>query len=43
MKGYGNLVNRIMEDCKSVEPTVGMGCTEVCYSDRHAYTVIEIN
>lgn len=32
----------LYENMKSHEPTVGMGATEVMFSDRHAYTVIEV-
>lgn len=28
---------------KSLTPEVGMGATELCYSDRHPYTIIEVN
>ena len=39
----GNVVNRMMENVKGQpEPKVGMGATEYCYSDRHAYTVVEV-
>lgn len=38
----GNLWNRLMEGCETEEPYVGMGATELCYSDRHAYTVVAI-
>lgn len=39
---YGSLNNRICERSKSDAPTVGMGVTEFCWSDRHAYEVIEV-
>lgn len=42
MKAYGSLTNRYMETCKSDEPVVGMGATECCWSDRHAYTIIKV-
>lgn len=36
-------MNNIIENnYKSAEPVVGMGATELCYSDRHPYTVVEI-
>jgi hypothetical protein len=25
-----------------IKPEVGMGATEICYSDRHPYTIIEV-
>ncbi len=25
-----------------IKPEIGMGVTEICYSDRHAYTIIEV-
>ena len=31
-----------METSSSFEPKVGMGATHVLFSDRHAYTVIEV-
>lgn len=40
---YGSINNRLMEqDAAPPVPEVGMGATELCYSDRHAYTVIEV-
>lgn len=42
-KWYGNLDNRLMEGSRQPELiTVGMGATEIFYSDRHAYEVIEV-
>jgi len=38
----GNLMNRLMERGKNPEPEIGMGCTELMYSDRHAYTIIKM-
>ncbi|MDD3029864.1 MAG: hypothetical protein PHS57_06265 [Alphaproteobacteria bacterium] len=38
----GGLMNRLGERAIGPEPEVGMGCTEFMYSDRHAYTVVEI-
>ncbi len=40
--GMGSMVNILTANTKSQEPTVGMGATECCYSDRHAYTVVEL-
>lgn len=42
MKWYGNLDNRLMENAKQPEIKVGMGATEIFYSDRHAYEVIAV-
>lgn len=39
---YGSLTNRIEERAKSPTPAVGMGATEYCWSDRHAYEIIEV-
>lgn len=40
---YGNVINRIQENVKGQPtPEVGMGATECCWSDRHAYTIIEV-
>ena len=40
---YGSLHNRLMEDCNG-QPVlaVGLGATECHYSDRDAYTIIEV-
>lgn len=38
----GSLVNRILENSASDVPTVGMGATACLYTDRNAYTVIEV-
>ena len=42
MKWYGSLQNRLQEHCKCPKPEIGMGATELWYSDRQAYEVIEI-
>lgn len=39
---YGSLQNRLMECAKNPEPEVGMGATELMWSDRHPYEVIEV-
>lgn len=39
---YGSLQNRIAERAEMPEPQVGMGVTEMCWSDRHAYEVVAI-
>ena len=41
-KWYGNLINRLAEGQQIGEPQVGYGVTEYCYSDRHAYTIVEV-
>lgn len=38
---YGSLENRIAER-HSNKPEIGMGATEYCWSDRHAYEVVAI-
>lgn len=38
---YGSLQNRLLEKVNK-EPQVGMGVTEYCWSDRHAYEVIAV-
>ena len=40
-RAYGNLMNRIMEDTAG-KPEVGMGATEIMWSDRHAGTISRI-
>ena len=40
---YGSLTNLIIADrCKYPAPTVGMGVTECCWTDRHAWEVVEV-
>lgn len=43
MRAFGNLMNRIQEDFKPVDPAVGMGATILQYSDRHACTIVEVS
>lgn len=44
MAFYGSLDNRLAEniDFSNFKVEVGMGATELCYSDCHAYEVIEV-
>lgn len=39
---YGSLQNRLEERAKMPAPKVGMGATEMCWSDRHAYEIVEV-
>lgn len=39
----GSLHNRLMEGGKQIDPEVGMGATEIMYTDRNPYTIIEVN
>lgn len=39
----GSLINNIMSNTRNHEPTVGMGATELCWTDRHAYTVTQVS
>ena len=40
---YGSINNRIDENrVGRPEPAVGLGLTEYCWSDRHAYRIVEI-
>jgi len=43
MMTHGNLINRVLETSIPIVPVVGMGATECCWSDRHAYTVIAVS
>lgn len=43
MRIYGNLMNRIAESSAMPVPSVGMGATETCYSDRHAGTIVWVS
>ena len=38
----GSVLNCIQGNSRGKFPQVGMGVTELCYSDRHAYEIIEI-
>lgn len=38
----GSFLNRLLERDTETIPEIGMGATELCYSDREPYTVIEI-
>lgn len=42
MRLYGSLNNRLMENSKQPTPVVGMGVTQCMYTDRHAYTIVEV-
>lgn len=42
VRGYGSMVNAIGNQTRSLKPEVGMGVTELMYSDRHPYTVVAI-
>lgn len=42
MKFYGSLDNRFAEGKTYGKIEIGTGVTEMCYSDRHAYEVVEI-
>ncbi len=42
VRGYGSLQNAIQNQTRSLTPEVGMGVTELMYSDRHPYTVTRI-
>lgn len=38
----GSLINNIYSNALPKEPEVGMGVTECMWSDRHAYTIVEV-
>ncbi len=42
VRGFGSLQNAIGNQTKSLQPEIGMGVTELMYSDRHPYTVTAI-
>lgn len=42
MKWYGSAQNRISAECEMPKPEVGMGVTELLWSDREPYEVIEV-
>lgn len=37
-----NLMSNIMANGTQPTPEVGMGCTELMYTDRHACTIVEV-
>jgi hypothetical protein len=39
---YGTLTNLVYAEDKPVEPKVGDGATLIHWSDRHAYTIVEV-
>lgn len=39
---YGSLQNRLAERSRQPEPEVGMGATEMFYTDREPYEIIEV-
>ena len=39
---HGNLLNGIMSNGQNLVPEVGMGATHLMWSDRQAYTIIEV-
>lgn len=41
---YGSLTNLLSSKGKqTIVPEVGMGATQICWTDRHAFTVIEVS
>jgi len=42
VRGYGSLQNAIGNQTRSLKPEIGMGVTELMYSDRHPYTVVKV-
>lgn len=42
-KWYGSLDNRLMENSLQPVPEIGMGATVTLWSDKHAYTIIEVS
>lgn len=38
----GSIVNLLMDQSSQPVPLVGMGATELGWTDRHAYTVVEV-
>lgn len=37
-----SIVNMVQQDSKQPKPEVGMGATMLCWTDRHACTVVEV-
>ena len=40
---HGSLTNMLSGTDPEVVPTVGMGCTELMWTDRHAYTIVWVS
>ena len=38
----GSLMNHVMSSAQAPDPQVGMGATVLCWTDRHAGTIIEV-
>jgi len=38
----GSLINNAMGQAQGAVPEVGMGATELCYTDRRPYTIVEV-
>lgn len=43
MKIYGNIINRVKENIKSLTAEVGMGATMMLWSDRVPYTIHKVD
>jgi hypothetical protein len=39
---YGTLTNLIYAEDKAIEPKIGDGATLLHWSDRHAYTIVDV-
>jgi hypothetical protein len=38
----GSLINTLMAESKATAPVVGLGVTELCWTDRHAGTITRV-
>jgi len=38
----GSLINHLMSGSKLITPEIGMGCTMLGWTDRHAATIVEV-
>lgn len=43
MPAYGSLQNMTAQSPKDITPVVGMGATEILYTDRRPYTIIWVS
>lgn len=39
---YGSVQNLLLSHSKPLVPAVGMPCTEICWTDRHPWKVVEV-
>lgn len=43
MSKFGSLTNQLLNNSAPPIPQVGMGCTELCWSDRNPCTIVSVS